>query len=151
MKYVNATLIKDEAINHEGKGHWFVYVRPTIYMLASVAYWLYNSYGTFAVIGIIGFMFSLYLFVTAIVYMVTTEMAVTNKRILVKTGWIKRKTIELNLNKVESVQVDQTIFGRIFNFGSVHINGSGLSSAKFKNIEDPLLFRVKANEAMEQI
>ena len=71
----------------------------------------------------------------------TTELAITNKRVIAKTGLIQRRTIEMFLEKIESIQVDQSVFGRMFNFGSVVISGTGVHSAPFENISDPLALR----------
>ena len=71
----------------------------------------------------------------------TTELAVTNKRVIAKTGLIQRRTIEMFLEKIESIQVDQSVLGRLFNFGSVVISGTGVHSAPFKSISDPLALR----------
>src|SRR5690349_12949486 len=71
----------------------------------------------------------------------TTELAFTNKRVIAKFGFISRRTVELNLMKVESVQVDQGIFGRIFNFGTLVISGAGNPQAPIPGISDPMSFR----------
>lgn len=71
----------------------------------------------------------------------TTELAITNKRVIAKTGLIQRRTIEMFLEKIESIQVDQSVLGRMFNFGSVVISGTGVHSAPFKSISDPLTLR----------
>ncbi|MEO8158755.1 MAG: PH domain-containing protein [Betaproteobacteria bacterium] len=71
----------------------------------------------------------------------TTELAITNKRVIAKTGLIQRRTIEMFLEKIESIQVDQSVLGRMFNFGSVIISGTGVHSAPFRNISDPLTLR----------
>jgi uncharacterized membrane protein YdbT with pleckstrin-like domain len=71
----------------------------------------------------------------------TTELAITNKRVIAKSGLIERKTIEMFIAKVESVQVDQGVLGRIFDFGTVTVSGTGIQSAPFTSIADPLLFR----------
>jgi uncharacterized membrane protein YdbT with pleckstrin-like domain len=71
----------------------------------------------------------------------TTELAITNKRVIAKTGLIQRRTIEMFLEKIESIQVDQSVLGRLFNFGSVVISGTGVHSAPFKSISDPLSLR----------
>lgn len=77
----------------------------------------------------------------AFIIYATTELAVTDKRVIAKTGLVQRRTIEMFLEKVESVQVDQSVLGRIFNYGSVTISGTGTHNAPFKNISDPLVFR----------
>jgi uncharacterized membrane protein YdbT with pleckstrin-like domain len=71
----------------------------------------------------------------------TTELAVTNKRVIAKFGFISRHTVELNINKVESIQVIQSVLGRIFNFGSLIIAGTGSQQAPIPGISDPMGFR----------
>jgi uncharacterized membrane protein YdbT with pleckstrin-like domain len=67
----------------------------------------------------------------------TTELAVTNKRVIAKFGFISRHTVELNINKVESIQVIQSVLGRIFNFGSLIIAGTGSQQAPIPGISAP--------------
>ena len=71
----------------------------------------------------------------------TTETDVTNFRVVHKTGFITRKTFEMSLDKVESVDVDQTILGRILNYGDVTIRGVGEGVEKIETIASPLAFR----------
>ncbi|MDA9475215.1 MULTISPECIES: PH domain-containing protein [Bradyrhizobium] len=71
----------------------------------------------------------------------TTETDVTNLRVVHKTGFIKRRTFEMALDKVESVDVDQTILGRILNYGDVTIRGVGEGIETIKTIASPLAFR----------
>src|SRR5262245_29672660 len=71
----------------------------------------------------------------------TTELAVTNKRVIAKFGFISRYTIEMNINKVESIQVEQSIMGRILNYGTLTIAGTGTHQAPIPGISDPMGFR----------
>ena len=71
---------------------------------------------------------------------------ITNKRIIMKTGLISRKTFEMNLQKIESVNVDQSFWGRLLGFGTVSIVGTGGSRESFADISEPLLFRRKFQE-----
>jgi uncharacterized membrane protein YdbT with pleckstrin-like domain len=71
----------------------------------------------------------------------TTEIAVTDRRIILKRGLIRRHTVEMNMQKVESVDVDQTLIGRLFNYGSVTIRGTGSSFETLKRIDSPLKLR----------
>ncbi len=59
----------------------------------------------------------------------TTEIAVTDRRVILKHGFIRRATMEMNLAKVESIDVDQTLTGRLFNYGNVTIRGTGSSNS----------------------
>lgn len=85
----------------------------------------------------IGLLFWLWAWITY----ATTELAITNKRVIAKSGLIQRRTIEMFLEKIESIQVDQSVTGRLFDFGSVIISGTGVHSAPFRNISDPLMLR----------
>ena len=80
----------------------------------------------------------------------TTELAVTNKRVIAKFGFISRHTIEMNINKVESIQVDQGILGRIFDYGSLIISGAGNPQAPISGISDPMSFRRAFMETQDQ-
>ena len=79
----------------------------------------------------------------------STELAVTTKRIIVKYGFIRRQTIEINLNKAESIQVDQGILGRLFDFGTLVISGTGTSHAPLTGISEPMAFRKAFIEAQD--
>jgi uncharacterized membrane protein YdbT with pleckstrin-like domain len=71
----------------------------------------------------------------------SAEFAVTTKRVIVAVGAVRRRTLELMLDKVETVGVDQTLAGRIFNFGTVTITGSGGTRESFEHLAAPLEFR----------
>ena len=76
----------------------------------------------------------------------SAEFAVTNKRVILKTGFIQSKTEEMFLNKIESVGVDQTLTGRILGFGSIVIRGTGGSLEPFHRVSAPLEFRKQIQE-----
>lgn len=86
------------------------------------------------------------LFIAPLIDRYTDEFTITNKRVVIKTGLFSRKTVELNLTKIESVNVDQTIMGRIFGFGSITIIGIGGTREVFVNIRKPLEFRKRFQE-----
>ncbi|HKB84445.1 MAG TPA: PH domain-containing protein [Burkholderiales bacterium] len=123
--YVDNVLINDERVVYRARiSKWSLW--PFI-LLGLV---LLPVYG-------IGLLFWLWAW---IVYS-TTELAITNKRVIAKTGLIQRHTIEMFLEKIESIQVDQGVLGRLFDFGSVVISGTGVHSAPFRSIADPLSLR----------
>ena len=80
----------------------------------------------------------------------STEIAITNKRLIAKFGFIQRSTVEINLAKVESVQVDQSLAGRIFNYGTVIVSGGGNPVAPIAGVSAPLDFRKKFMEATDR-
>jgi len=123
--YVDDVLINDERVMYRARiSKW------SLWPLLLLGALLLVVYG-------IGLLFWLWAW---IVYS-TTELAITNKRVIAKTGLIQRRTIEMFLEKIESIQVDQSVLGRVFNFGSVVISGTGVHSAPFKSISDPLALR----------
>lgn len=79
----------------------------------------------------------------------TTEFAVTDKRLIAKTGLISRNTVEMFLDKVESLNVTQTVLGRILDYGTVTIRGTGATSEPIKNISAPLALRKHFMEAAD--
>lgn len=83
----------------------------------------------------------------------STELAVTTKRVIVKHGFIRRHTIELNLQKIESLQVEQNLAGRMLNYGTLVFAGTGASHAPLTGIADPMAFRkafIEAQDAVRQ-
>jgi uncharacterized membrane protein YdbT with pleckstrin-like domain len=77
----------------------------------------------------------------------STELAITNRRVIAKFGFLKRHTVEINLDKVEALKVEQGLWGRFLNFGTIFISGAGSSVAPIPDIADPLVFRRKFMEA----
>lgn len=80
----------------------------------------------------------------------TTELAITNKRVIAKFGLIRRDTIEINIPKIESIRVEQGFWGRILGFGSVLVAGSGNPQAPIPGISEPIKFRNRFFEIQEQ-
>jgi uncharacterized membrane protein YdbT with pleckstrin-like domain len=79
-----------------------------------------------------------------------TEMAVTNRRVVVKTGLVSRRTIEMLLNKVESIEVSETTMGRLLGYGAIVVVGTGGSTEPFRKIAHPLTFRSRLQQQIEK-
>lgn len=132
--YIEGALIKDEKITYTGNiSLW------SLAPLIILGFLLLAFYG----LGLI-------LWLAAFFRYKTTELAVTNKRVIAKFGFISRQTVELNINKVESIQVNQGILGRIFNYGSLIISGAGNPQAPIPGISDPMTFRRVFMETQDQ-
>jgi uncharacterized membrane protein YdbT with pleckstrin-like domain len=145
--YVENNLLSDEVIIKKAKIHWFIYVPGVLIILLSLLF-----IGGPETVGLCTFMVivGLLALLDAFIKYISTELAVTNKRLIAKHGFISRNTIELNLSKIESLNVDQDLFGRIFNYGLVTVNGTGGIKTPFKFIADPLSFRKSVNEEFEK-
>jgi uncharacterized membrane protein YdbT with pleckstrin-like domain len=80
----------------------------------------------------------------------TTELVITSKRVVAKFGFISRNTVEINIHKIESIQVHQDMLGRIFNYGSLIIAGAGTPQEAIPGISNPMEFRRVVMEAQDQ-
>ena len=79
------------------------------------------------------------------------EQGVTNKRVIYKKGIISRKSEEMKLNSIETVEIDQGVAGRIFGFGDVTVTGRGLSNVVFKSVYDPMAVKRKIESVSNPI
>jgi uncharacterized membrane protein YdbT with pleckstrin-like domain len=86
---------------------------------------------------------------SAVIRRQTTELVLTDRRIITKRGLISRNTVEMNLNKVESLHIDQSLMGRIFNYGDVTVVGTGASLEPLLGISSPLDLRKKIGAVAE--
>lgn len=136
MSYVQSVIRPDEIVIAQAKTHWFIYAGPIFWLVLSL-----SLMRTLPVLAAILLIFSIYQIFRAWLYSYSTELAVTSKRVISKFGFIRRNTIELRNEKVESLHVKQGIFGRIFDFGSIVITGSGGTNAPIPYIASPLKFR----------
>ena len=91
-----------------------------------------------------------FFWIAAIMRYATTELAITNKKIIAKFGFIRRYTVELLLHKAEGVQVSQSVFGRMLNYGSILVSGGGSTQTPIPGIVDPIAFKRKFFEIQEQ-
>lgn len=80
----------------------------------------------------------------------TTELALTNKRVIAKFGFIRRTTVELRLDKVESIGVNQGIMGRLLGYGNIVVKGTGGTGTPIPSIKKPLDFRRVVNNYIEE-
>jgi uncharacterized membrane protein YdbT with pleckstrin-like domain len=81
----------------------------------------------------------------------STELAVTNRRVIAKFGLVRRSTVELNLSKIESIRVEQTVMGRLLNYGSIFVTGTGSTMEPIPYIADPMKFRQAVQSATDSI
>ncbi len=114
--YVDNNLITGEQVIYKTRLHWITFI---------------SLKGIFT------------LFIAPLIAYLTSEFAITNKRIIIKTGFISRNTFEMNLSKIESINVNQSILARILGYGTIVIMGTGSTREPFADIRDPLIFRRK--------
>ena len=152
MSYVQHVLQPGETLLHKSKLHWFIYL-PVIPFLAIVLLGAalsskmdgnsgdVNSGVLPTSLMVVGAAGAFVTWLRAWIRRTTTELAVTDRRVIFKRGLVRRHTVEMNMDKVESVDVDQSILGRLFNYGDVTVRGTGASIEPLRMINDPLHFR----------
>ena len=135
--YVENSLIAGEEVVYTTRIHPIVFLSPALFILAGI------GLGAFGIpqAGVLVLGFGVLMLVGAWIRQWASEFAVTNRRVIVKVGFISRRTIEINLSKVESVEVNQDIFARLFNYGTILVIGTGGTKEPFDLINDPLAFR----------
>jgi uncharacterized membrane protein YdbT with pleckstrin-like domain len=154
MSYVEKNLIANENIVYRGSLHWLVVASPAAFTAACLfaAIGLSRDPKTSGVSGL--FVFLVLMGVGAIfagwLNRASSEFVVTDKRVVVKSGFIRRKTLEQFHEKVESLAIDQTIMGRILNFGTLGVVGSGGSKSLFHRLGAPMDFRKAFYEQVEK-
>ena len=147
MSYVRKVLLPGEQIVYETGLHWLIFGRAILVLIAALALAIGSLYapsdtaplllvaaGIVALIGLV-------LLLAALIRRAGTELAVTDQRVVYKRGIIARHTIEMNRAKVESVDVDQSLVGRIFGYGTVQLRGTGGSLEPMAMIGNPLSLR----------
>jgi uncharacterized membrane protein YdbT with pleckstrin-like domain len=128
-RYVQDTLIPGERVMHETHLHWIIYAAGGVFTAL--------AFVTAGVTLVIAIPVLIYAWINAR----TSEFCVTDGRVLIKTGWLSRRTIELNISKVESLEVSQGMLGRSLNYGTIIVVGTGSTREPFRRIADPLGFR----------
>ena len=147
MSYVQSVLQPGETLIYATRLHWLVYARALGLLILAIALgalaaraenelrmalWAGGG-GLFALAVVAG--------IAAGLRRASTELAVTDHRVIYKRGIVGRYTIEMARSKVESVDVVQSFLGRVFNFGTILVRGTGGTLEPFRDVEDPLRLR----------
>lgn len=165
MSYVESNLVPGETVIYQTRLHWIVMIGHLFvgFLLLGLpgALLLYYAYShsamdanTLHLTEAGGVALLLCGFVVLLMGMVrrnATEMAVTNRRVVIKTGLVSRKTIEMLLNKVESIEVSETTFGRLLGYGTIVVIGTGGTSDPFRQVGHPLEFRSHVQQQIEKL
>jgi membrane protein YdbS with pleckstrin-like domain len=160
--YLDQSLTSGEVVLYRTRLHWSVLFWPlaATVLLGAAAVGLFVAAaranaegrpGPFVVAGLACLLVAAMALVIGQVRRSSTEMAVTNRRVLMKTGMLGRRTVELMLSKVESIGVDQGAWGRLVGFGKVTVRGTGGTCELFERIDQPLEFRRQVQEQINQL
>jgi uncharacterized membrane protein YdbT with pleckstrin-like domain len=132
MTYIQRVLQPGEQVRRISSIHWIIYW-PGIVVALLTGFWRYTAYGLALVAAV--------LLIQQWFERWVTEIAVTNRRVIYKKGLIRRQTNEMNMDKVESVKIDQSILGRMLGYGNVNILGTGEGFETLRNIPSPIELR----------
>jgi uncharacterized membrane protein YdbT with pleckstrin-like domain len=156
MSYLNNNPLPDEKILYRAKPHWVIFWPSLCFLLLSL---LLFGYGLKHPAGItlslnklmarLALLAAVVMALPELVTFLTSEYGLTNKRVLMKTGFFHRISLDIRLSRVETVIVQQTLPGQLLNYGSVLISGVGGSKDPFPSIAAPLIFRQKIQEQLE--
>lgn len=147
MAYYHKILQADESVLAVGRLHWTIYGRALLLWLAAVLAVLATRAVSESVATALGYVaagcavLGLLVFLRAWLIRKTTEVVVTNRRIIFKRGVIARHTEEMNITKVETVDVDQSLWGRILGYGTLVVRGTGGGWEPLRRLASPLAVR----------
>jgi uncharacterized membrane protein YdbT with pleckstrin-like domain len=165
MSYVESHLVPDETVIYQTRLHWIVMLgRIVLGCLlfglpgAFLLYYAFNQTGieskTLHIMeagGVALLVCGVVVILMGMVRRNATEIALTNRRVVIKTGLVGRKTIELMLSKVESIEVSETVLGRMLGYGTIVVVGTGGTPEPFDQVAHPLEFRSRVQQQIEKL
>ncbi len=131
MSYVTQALAPGETVRATARLHWVLWAR---------------AWGALIVLGVV--LVGVWIFLSQLIFNLTTEIAVTDRRLIRKMGFLERRVVDMGLESIESVQIDQDFFGTLFGYGRLTIHGTGDDSWTTPLIADPVGFRRDIEAAM---
>jgi uncharacterized membrane protein YdbT with pleckstrin-like domain len=147
MSYLKSVLQPGETLLYESKISWTTFVPGVLVLLVALIVfmllrvWVTSVTWPAIAVGLLLLALSLFLLFRAWFERWTTEIAITDRRIILKRGFIRRDTAEMHMEKVESVDVNQSLFGRMLDYGDVTVRGTGAGLETLRLIDAPLEFR----------
>ena len=151
MGYVERHLLPNERVLYKTRLHWIMFIRPALLALVGVALtvvlWHVQNPGWLWYVGLAVVVVAILWALVHHIELMTSEFAVTTARVIFKVGLIARYTTELLLIKVESIGVNQSLTGRVCNYGNLTVIGTGGTREVFHRVHDPIGFRNHVQEA----
>lgn len=148
MRYIEKTLLAGEKISYRAKIHWWTFVAPSISLL--IGLFLIPLGSTFlAILGYIFLLVGIYGIINRGIERACADFVVTNKRVIFKTGLLRRDIVDLQLSKAEAIAFKESLWGRMLNFGSLIVTTGGATNI-YPWIHDPLSFRKAISEEIDR-
>jgi uncharacterized membrane protein YdbT with pleckstrin-like domain len=147
VAYVNSVLQPGETVKVIGRLHWINYLKAFLLLAIGVILLVYGLQDatkvqrTATYVGWLVFAVAIVMLLSAWFTRQMTELSVTNHRVIYKTGFLRRHTVEMNMDKVETVNVDQSVLGRLLGYGTIHVLGTGQGIEGLSRIGRPIEVR----------
>ena len=139
MSYAKKTLLPEEKILFYTKPHYIVFF--SMFLWLAFFLWVATSGFGSTLFGLFLLLLSILNCINVLINYYCSEYVITNKRIIMKVGFIRRKSLELFLERLEGIYVEQSIIGRVLNYGTVVVGGIGGTQNPFFYIPNPIEFR----------
>lgn len=160
MRYIHKSLLENEQVIYMTRPHWIIFLPSILTFVIALLIFGFGpmipgfnlkiySLTLYEIFALLFAAYALLRFSKTFFTYRCSEYAITNKRVLMKTGWIERNALEIFLDKIEGIHIDQTIPGRLLKYGSVMIIGTGGSKDPFINVPRPLHFRKLIQQEMD--
>lgn len=151
MSYIDGNLLAGEHVIFRTRLHWKILVAPLIFALATMlpVAWVLVQ-GSWNPLVLIAPGLGFVVLLLAIVRRQSSDFAVTNKRVMMKTGVFSTRSVELLLNKIEAIAVHQSLGARMWGYGDIVVTGSGGTQEMFSNVKSPLELRRAVQSATDE-
>ena len=146
MSYIDDHLLTGEQVRHRTSLHWATLIGPSVLLGLGVLALLGGAASAAGLVILLGLVWLGARWLARS----SSEFGVTNKRVLIKVGVMRRRSVETLLTKIEGIGVDQGLVGRMLGYGSIVVTGTGGSKERFDQITDPMDFRRQVQEQIEQ-
>jgi uncharacterized membrane protein YdbT with pleckstrin-like domain len=168
MSYIDNNLLPDENVVYRSHLHWVIFLQPLAWFVVTLLLLLYlniksdylqylmqayklNFLMMFKLLLLIPLLIGVFTAISVFIDYISTEFGVTSKRVIMKLGFIRRYTYENFLQKVENIQVNQSVLGRILGYGNIIVYGTGGTREPFYCIDDPLTFRQQIQAQVSEV
>lgn len=158
--YVEGSMAKDEFVQVRAKYHWLVWLKFYVNLLffggvavacvaAGIGMYSKDKPMFALIFGAIALVTAIYI-LFVFLKLKLTEMACTNRRVIFKSGIVSLKTAEVKVDKIESIQIEQTFWGRILGCGNIIFSGTGTTKVEFFNVSRPWKIKTKIEEVLSE-
>lgn len=149
MSYIKNILLSDEKIIYRRHPHWIVVLKSWVVLIIIATFLLVGGHPTLLRISLFSIL-ALIVCLSGLIIYYSSEYGITDKRVVMKSGFINRVAFENSLDRIEGVDINQSIMGRILGYGSIRIREVSGNNELFSAVCYPFRFRYKVLEEIER-